>query len=73
MGRHGDGEMEKYLVMIEDRTFFYTELNGFDIIGCALSGNRHNQLWYINCLFFPLLGGVRGGFPTPYSLFSGDV
>ena len=23
--------MGKYLVMVEDRTFFYTELNGFDI------------------------------------------
>ncbi|NEO55965.1 MAG: hypothetical protein F6K54_24590 [Okeania sp. SIO3B5] len=29
--RWGDGEMEKYLVMVEDGTFFYTELNGFDI------------------------------------------
>ncbi|WP_161564711.1 hypothetical protein [Okeania hirsuta] len=32
MGRWGDGEMGKYLVMVEDGTFFYTELNGFDII-----------------------------------------
>ncbi|NEP86145.1 MAG: hypothetical protein F6K18_04545 [Okeania sp. SIO2C2] len=32
MGRWGDGEIEKYLVMVEDGTFFYTELNGFDII-----------------------------------------
>ncbi|NET29947.1 hypothetical protein [Okeania sp. SIO1I7] len=46
MGRWGDGEMgrwgptpspsqegniEKYLVMVEYGTFFYTELNGFDI------------------------------------------
>ncbi|MDY7006036.1 MAG: hypothetical protein SWX82_19445 [Cyanobacteriota bacterium] len=30
--RWGDGEMEKYLVMVEDITFFYTELNGFNII-----------------------------------------
>ncbi|NEO55987.1 MAG: hypothetical protein F6K54_24705 [Okeania sp. SIO3B5] len=38
MGRWGDGEMEKYLVMVEDGTFFYTELNGFDItIGWGLS------------------------------------
>ncbi|WP_293159042.1 hypothetical protein [Okeania sp. SIO2C9] len=27
----GDGEIKKYLVMVEDGTFFYTELNGFDI------------------------------------------
>ncbi|NEP72337.1 MAG: hypothetical protein F6K25_09990 [Okeania sp. SIO2G4] len=27
----GDGEIEKYLVMVEDETFFYTELNGFEI------------------------------------------
>ena len=27
----GDREIEKYLVMVEDGTFFYTELNGFDI------------------------------------------
>ncbi|NEQ77958.1 MAG: hypothetical protein F6K23_36085 [Okeania sp. SIO2C9] len=42
MGRWGDGEptpnpsqegnIEKYLEMVEDGTFFYTELNGFDII-----------------------------------------
>ncbi|RQH10894.1 hypothetical protein D5R40_04255 [Okeania hirsuta] len=31
MGRWGDGDIEKYLVMVEDGTFFYTELNGFDI------------------------------------------
>ncbi|GGA37701.1 hypothetical protein CYANOKiyG1_55760 [Okeania sp. KiyG1] len=30
-GEMGDGEMEKYLVIVEDGTFFYTELNGFDI------------------------------------------
>ncbi|NEO56728.1 MAG: hypothetical protein F6K54_28820 [Okeania sp. SIO3B5] len=36
MGRWGDGEMEKYLVMVEDGTFFYTGLNGFDIISCPL-------------------------------------
>ncbi|NES66100.1 MAG: hypothetical protein F6K24_12975 [Okeania sp. SIO2D1] len=32
MGGWGDGEIQKYLVMVEDGTFFYTELNGFDII-----------------------------------------
>ncbi|NET15408.1 MAG: hypothetical protein F6K08_22515, partial [Okeania sp. SIO1H6] len=32
-GMWGDGEIEKYLVMVEDETFFYTELNGFDIMG----------------------------------------
>ncbi|WP_293083480.1 hypothetical protein [Okeania sp. SIO3B5] len=37
MGRWGDGEMGrwgdgKYLVMVENETFFYIELNGFDII-----------------------------------------
>jgi len=32
MGRWGDGEIETYLVMVEDGTFFYTELTGFDII-----------------------------------------
>ncbi|NET24363.1 hypothetical protein [Okeania sp. SIO1I7] len=38
MGRWGptpnpsqEGNIEKYLVMVEDGTFFYTELNGFDI------------------------------------------
>ncbi|RQH17851.1 hypothetical protein D4Z78_16585 [Okeania hirsuta] len=30
--RWGDEEMGKYLVMVEDGTFFYTELNGFDMI-----------------------------------------
>jgi len=29
--RTGVGDIEKYLVMVEDGTFFYTELNGFDI------------------------------------------
>ncbi len=32
MGRWGDGKSYKYLVIAEDRTFFYTELSGFDII-----------------------------------------
>ena len=27
----GNGKIEKYFVMVEDGTFFYTELNGFDI------------------------------------------
>ncbi|GGA50729.1 hypothetical protein CYANOKiyG1_70310 [Okeania sp. KiyG1] len=27
----GLGEIKKYLVIVEDRTFFYTELNGFDM------------------------------------------
>ncbi|NEP90686.1 MAG: hypothetical protein F6K18_29870 [Okeania sp. SIO2C2] len=31
MGRWGDGDLQKYLVMVEDGTFFYTELNAFDI------------------------------------------
>ena len=31
MGGWGDGEIQKYLVMVEDGTFFYTELNGFDM------------------------------------------
>ncbi|MGB3510767.1 MAG: hypothetical protein WBA93_16340 [Microcoleaceae cyanobacterium] len=31
MGRWGDGEMGKYLVMVEDGTFLLAELNGFDI------------------------------------------
>ncbi|NEO53430.1 MAG: hypothetical protein F6K54_10255 [Okeania sp. SIO3B5] len=35
--RWGDGEMGKYLVMVEDRTFFYTELNGFDMILCSVA------------------------------------
>ncbi|GGA03051.1 hypothetical protein CYANOKiyG1_15170 [Okeania sp. KiyG1] len=38
MGRWGDGEMEKYLVIVEDGTFFYTELNGFDITGVTFFG-----------------------------------
>ncbi|WP_255502692.1 hypothetical protein [Okeania sp. KiyG1] len=29
--RWGDEEMGKYLVVVEDRTFFYTELNRFDM------------------------------------------
>nr|WP_293160384.1 hypothetical protein [Okeania sp. SIO2C9] len=31
MVSRGDGELGRYLVMVEDGTFFYTELNGFDI------------------------------------------
>ena len=32
VGEWGVGEIRKYLVMVEDGTFFYTELNGLDII-----------------------------------------
>ncbi|WP_255502482.1 hypothetical protein [Okeania sp. KiyG1] len=39
-GVWGDGAIEKYLVMVEDRTFFYTELNGFDINRQQGTGNR---------------------------------
>ncbi|WP_237395463.1 hypothetical protein, partial [Okeania sp. KiyG1] len=42
MGIWGDGEIKKYLVMVEDGTFFYTELNGFDIISV------YNFLNYFN-------------------------
>ncbi|GGA41252.1 hypothetical protein [Okeania sp. KiyG1] len=31
MGRLGDGEIKKDVAMAENGTFFYTELNGFDI------------------------------------------
>ncbi|WP_255502779.1 hypothetical protein [Okeania sp. KiyG1] len=31
VGRLGDWEIGKYLVMVEDGTFFDTELNAFDI------------------------------------------
>ncbi|NET27484.1 hypothetical protein [Okeania sp. SIO1I7] len=30
-----EGNIEKYLVMVEDGTFLYAELNGFDIISCS--------------------------------------
>ncbi|NEO55622.1 MAG: hypothetical protein F6K54_22650 [Okeania sp. SIO3B5] len=39
MGGWGDGEIEKYLVMVEDGTFFDTELNGFDIKVSLLTFN----------------------------------
>ena len=43
-GSRGDGELEKYLVMVEDGTFFYTELNGFDIIPCPVEYLRNQDL-----------------------------
>ncbi|WP_293114567.1 hypothetical protein [Okeania sp. SIO1I7] len=44
MGRWGDGEMRKYLVIVEDGTFFFTELNGFDIIPIIQSFATYHNL-----------------------------